>query len=126
MPARPTPEPSSLRPALDALVPDLQKRLSGSLDGFTGMILRAHLPQRWVFVTEKSTASLIVTAEGRVSAEDGAVATPDVTIETTFARLDAALRTRDRTQVPPGPLKVTPHTEKGRRAFEFLRSRVGL
>ena len=65
------------------------------------MVVRAHLPQRWVFVTETSSASLIVSADGKVSAQDGAVAPADVTIETTFARLDVALRTRDRSKVPP-------------------------
>ncbi|HEV2166766.1 MAG TPA: hypothetical protein VGS23_07340 [Thermoplasmata archaeon] len=122
----PAPHPPSILPALEALVPDLEARLAGSLDGFTGMIVRAHLPQRWVFVTESSTASLIVSADGKVSAQSGLASPADVTIETTFARLEAALRTRDRSKVPPGPLKVTPHTEKGRRAFEFLRARVGL
>ncbi|HEV2520458.1 MAG TPA: hypothetical protein VGX00_07590 [Thermoplasmata archaeon] len=116
----------SILPALRAIVPDLQARLNGSLDGFTGMIVRAHLPQNWVFKTERSTASLLVSREGRVSAEEGEVAGPDVTIETTFARLEAALRTRDPAKVPPGPFRAVPHTEKGRRTFEFLRGRLGL
>ena len=117
---------ASLVPALRSLVPELEARLSGAMQGFAGMIVRAHLPQRWVFVTERSSASLIVDEHGRVAAQDGAVDGPDVTIESTFARLDAALRTRDRSKVPDGPLSVTAHTSKGRRAFELLRSRVGL
>ncbi len=126
MPSRAAPVNRSIVPALKALAPELEARLSGSLDGFTGMIIRAHLPQRWVFVTEPSTASLVVSAQGKVAVEEGAVASPDVTIRTSFERLEAALRTRDPAKVPPGPLNVDAHTEKGRRAFEFLRRRLGL
>jgi hypothetical protein len=38
----------------------------------------------------------------------------------------AALKTRNKDAVPPGPLTVTPHTAKGKTAFDYLRSRLGL
>ena len=125
---KPTAPPTaSILPALESLVPYLQVRLSGSLDGFTGMVVRPHLPQRWVFVTETSSASLIVSADGKVSAQDGAVAPGRRGRDRDDVRAPRRRPAdRDRSKVPPGPLKVTPHTEKGRRAFEFLRSRVGL
>jgi hypothetical protein len=67
-----------------------------------------------------------VDKSGKVTASAGALASPDVTIETSHARLKAAFETRDKSKVPPGPLTVTPHTAKGRTAFDFLRGRIGL
>jgi hypothetical protein len=105
---------------------DVEARLAAQLTGFAGAMVRAYLPQRWVFVTEKETVSLTVGKDGKVAAAAGPVPEPDVTIETSHARLTAAFATRDRSKVPPGPLTVTPHTAKGRTAFEFLRGRIGL
>ena len=75
-------------------------------------------------MTEEGTVSLSVDKKGKVIALSGAVDSPDVTIETSHARLKAAFETRDRSKVPPGPLTVTPHTAKGRTAFDFLRGRI--
>ncbi len=111
---------------LSGLVPEIERRLAGSMQGLTGMVLKAHLPQRWVFATPRASASLVVGEDARVSVSPGAVHDADVVIEVPFERLEAALRTRDRSKVPPGPLSVSPKTEKGRRAFEFLRGRLGL
>lgn len=105
---------------------DLEPRLASSLHGFGGAIVRTYLPQRWVFVTDDGTASLVVGRDGRFAASAGAVETPDVTVETSHAKLRAALVGRDRSKVPSGPMKVTPHSEKGRTAFTFLRGRLGL
>jgi len=71
-------------------------------------------------------ASLTVDKNGTVSVAGGAAAHPDVTIETGHDRLVTALTTRSRDAVPPGPLTVTPHTSKGRTAFDYLRGRLGL
>jgi hypothetical protein len=86
-----------------------------------------YLPQAWVFQTSQETASIVVEKSGKVRAMAGVAPHPDVTIETDHDRLAIALRTRDSHQVPPGPPpKVTFHTEKGRMAFGFLKSRFGL
>jgi hypothetical protein len=126
VPKAAAPAGSSVADLLRPLVPELDARLKGAMNGLTGMVIRAHLPQNWTFVTERSQGSLVVSREATVLVVDGALPSPDVTVETSHARLEAALTTRDRRQVPPGPLTVTPHTEKGRRAFEFLRGRLGL
>ena len=102
--------------------PEIQQRLRGL---FGGMI-RAYLPQTWVFRTEDGIASMLVDAAGRISVQSGAAKPADVTIEVGHERLKAALTTRRRDGVPPGPLTVTPHTAKGRTAFEYLRGRLGL
>ncbi|MFI5038280.1 MAG: hypothetical protein ACHP93_07355, partial [Solirubrobacterales bacterium] len=111
---------------LTAVSGDIELRLKPQLTGLAGMMIKPYLPQSWVFETESETVSLVVDAQGNVSAVRGAASRPDVTIATSHARLEAALRTRDASQVPPGPLTVTPHTGKGRTAFEFLRPRLGL
>jgi len=89
-------------------------------------MLRTYLPQTWVFVTEDGTASLHVDRAGVVTVAPGPLPSPDVTVEVGHDRLKEALRTRRKDAVPPGPLKVTPHTAKGRTAFAYLRDRLGL
>jgi hypothetical protein len=117
---------SCLPGLLDSVGRDIERQLKPQLSGLFGGILRGYLPQTWVFKTEEGNASLRVDTDGHAAAIGGVAPQPDVTIETTHARLAAALTTRSKVGVPPGPLKVTPHTEKGRLAFEFLRSRLGL
>lgn len=102
--------------------PELQRRLTGLLGG----IFRAYLPQTWVFRTEQETATLRVAPDGRVAVGDGATDAPDVTVEVPLRRLEAALRSQRREAIPPGELKVTTHSAKGKTAFDYLRSRVGL
>ena len=111
---------------LQDLAPDLEARIQPQLKGVFGGVVRGYLPQGWEFRTESEKATLSVDREGKVRAIPGAAKSPDVTIDTSHSRLEAALRTRRRESVPPGPLAVTPHTEKGRTAFAFLRSRLGL
>ncbi len=102
--------------------PEIQRRLHGLLGG----ILRAYLPQAWVFLTDAGVASLRVDAAGTVSAAAGAADPADVTIEVSFDRLARALRTREPDPGGPGAVKVTAHTAKGKAAFDYLRSRLGL
>jgi hypothetical protein len=116
----------TLVPLLERVAHDVQPEVRSQLGGFFGGMVRAYLPQTWVFKTEKEVASLTVDRAGTISVAVGAAAHPDVTIETAHDRLEAALRTRSRAQVPGGPLKVTPHTSKGKTAFDFLRGRLGL
>jgi hypothetical protein len=111
-----------LRDAGRQFEPEIQSRLTG----FLGSIVRSYLPQTWVFQTDDGTVSLVVDTDGKVSVVGGAALHPDVTVEIPHDRLVAALRTRKRESVPPGPLTVTPHTAKGRTAFDYLRGRLGL
>jgi hypothetical protein len=117
---------ASLVPLLESVAHDVQPQVQSQLGGFFGGMVRAYLPQVWVFQTEKETASLTVETTGAISVTKGAAAHPDVTIATEHARLVAALTTRSRDRVPPGHLTVTPHTSKGRTAFDYLRGRLGL
>ncbi|MGD1099758.1 MAG: hypothetical protein ABR888_05390 [Thermoplasmata archaeon] len=117
---------ASLVSLLESIVPEIQPQVQAQLGGFFGGMVRAYLPQTWVFRTEKEVASLTVDTKGAVSVASGAAARPDVTIEIAYALLETSLRTRSRAPVPAGHLTVTPHTSKGKTAFEFLRGRLGL
>ena len=117
---------ASLLPLLEQAARDVQPEIKAQLGGFFGGVVRAYLPQTWVFKTEKEVASLTVDQDGGVAVAPGTMAHPDGTIETTYGRLEAELRTRARAQVPSGPLTVTPHTSKGKTAFDYLRGRLGL
>jgi hypothetical protein len=111
---------------LTSVARDVEPEIRNRLRGFFGGMIRAYLPQTWVFRTEDGTASLHVDAAGTVTVSSGAANPADVTIEVGHERLRAALTTRRRDAVPPGPLAVTPHTAKGRAAFGYLRDRIGL
>lgn len=105
---------------------DVEGQLKPQLTGLFGGVIRGYLPQVWVFETDDGTVSLTVDKQGIARAAPGAMPAPDVTVRTTHARLRTALATRSREAVPPGPLTVTPHTEKGRTAFGVLAKRLGL
>lgn len=116
----------SLVSLLQSVARDVQPQVQAQLGGFFGGMVRAYLPQTWVFRTEKEVASLTVDTSGALTVTNGAAPRADVTIETSHDRLVTALTTRSRGNVPPGPLTVTPHTSKGKTAFDYLRSRLGL
>lgn len=115
-----------LEPLLRSAAREVEGQLRPQLNGLFGSVIAAYLPQTWVFATEEGVATLRVGRDGSAEVASGAVDGADVTVHTSHARLAAALRTRRREMVPPGPLAVTPHTEKGRTAFGFLRGRLGL
>jgi len=101
-----------------------QAEVQRRLGGFLGGMLRAYLPQVWVFVTDRGTASLRVAPDGSASVVPGPLAPADVTIEVGHARLEAALAGRaDAGGTPP---RVTTHSAKGKAAFDYLRGRLGL
>ena len=104
----------------------VEAQLKPQLSGFFGGVVRSYLPQRWVFVTEEESATLGVETTGVVWVRGGAEPSADVTIETSHARLAGALRTRSREGLPPGSVRVTAHTSRGRTAFDFSRRRLGL
>ena len=111
-----------LRDAARRIEPEVRSRLQGLFGGF----VRAYLPQAWVFVTESETATLRVDVRGSVTVVPGAADVPDVTVELSVARLRAALTSRHPGTATAGKLNVTPHTSKGKAAFDYLRDRVGL
>jgi len=115
---------SSLVPLLQSVAKEAEPQVKAQLGGIFGGKVRAYLPQTWVFRTEKETASFTVDKAGSVNVAEGSAANPDVTIETRHERLIAALTKR--ATVRPGEVTVTPHTSKGKTAFEYLRGRLGL
>lgn len=116
----------SVRDLLEKVAHDIEPEVRSQLGGFFGGMVRAYLPQTWEFRTEHETASLTVDRAGSVRVADGPAENPDVTIESAHARLVAALESRSRAKVPPGSLKVTAHSAKGKTAFDYLRGRLGL
>ena len=111
---------------LEPIAPSVEGEVRSRLGGFLGGMIRAYLPQTWVFSTDRGTASLVVDPDGRTHVVPAAAPGPDVTIELPYDRLKAALATRRPGAVPPGAMRVHPHTAKGRTAFDYLRSRLGL
>jgi hypothetical protein len=100
--------------------PEIQKQLGGLFGG----IVRSYLPQAWVFETDEGVATLVVDQAGVASVLEGPAEHPDVTLKVPYAPLVKALTSK--TRIAPSAVTVTPHTPKGRTAFDYLRGRVGL
>jgi hypothetical protein len=111
-----------LSTAAQRFEPEVKRRLTGLLGG----LVRAYLPQSWVFRTDHGTATLRVDPTGSTSVAGGAEGRPDVTIEIPLKFLQRALASRDPAAPPPDQYTVMPHTVKGKAAFDYLRSRLGL
>ncbi len=111
---------------LSAMRPEIEGQLKPNLRGFFAGMIRAYLPQAWVFTTEAETVTLYVDSDGNVSVRGGRDASPDVIVQGTHAALSAALSTRNPALVPTGSIKARPVTSKGSMAFNFLRNRFGL
>jgi hypothetical protein len=110
---------------LGKAAPSLEAEVKTRLGGFLGGIVRSYLPQIWVFRTEQDAATLAVDANGHVTVTPTAAPSPDVTIELRHGELASILASKGKA-APAGPVKATPHTPKGRTAFDYLRSRFGL
>jgi hypothetical protein len=102
--------------------PEVKRRLGGLL----GSLMKAYLPQAWVFRTDRGVATFRVDASGSTSVTSGADAHPDVTVELPYAALERALSRDGGTPSAAPPASVTPHTKKGKAAFDYLRQRLGL
>jgi len=116
---------SCLEELLTKTARSFEGELRSRLGGFFGSIVRAYLPQVWVFRTDDGTVSLSIDKDGRATVASGVLPNADVTVEIPHDRLRAALQERRKGAVPPGPLTVTPHTAKGRVAFDYLKGRIG-
>lgn len=118
---------NELRNALREIAPGIERELKGRLASFAGMFIVGYLPQSWAFTTEDGSATLSVDKQGTVVAEEGAPAHPDVTVEGGRDALIAALLRQKRPAAAGDPpIRVTPHTTKGKTAYDLLRSRFGL
>ena len=117
---------ATLRALLEKAAHEIEPQVRSQLGGFFGGMVRAYLPQTWVFRTESEVAALSVDRAGAVTVCDGAPPNPDVTVESTYDHFRTALEKRSRARLPPGAVHVTSHTAKGRTAFDYLRGRFGL
>ena len=105
---------------------EVEAQLKPQLSGLFGGMIRGYLPQTWVFETEEGATTLHVDKTGLVAVTAGAQPSPDLTVHARHAALATALKERSRSALPPGAISATPHTEKGRMAFQFFRSRLGV
>lgn len=115
---------------LSQLSPRIEAQLKPNLRGIGGLLIRGYLPQVWVFNAGAENVSLVVDNNGNVRVSPGPVQPADVLITTTHDSLSSALeaangfRTRD--SVLMGSVNPQFYTSKGKTAFDFLRSRLGL
>ncbi|HTT16377.1 MAG TPA: hypothetical protein VMH49_03350 [Thermoplasmata archaeon] len=104
----------------------IETELQPRLQGLFGGIVRALLPQTWVFRSEREVVSLVVDPSGRATVVPGASPSPDVTVEGPHDALRDVLSGARGRAAPPSSVRVTPVTSKGRTAFDYLRGRFGM
>jgi hypothetical protein len=117
---------SCLVPLLTDAARGVEAQIKPQLGGFFGGVIRAYLPQRWVFQTEDGAATLNVAPDGSTTVVAGAQPQADVTVRIGHDKLAAALTQRRAGGLPAGPVDVQAHTSKGKAAFDFARRRLGL
>jgi len=117
---------ASIRPLLEALVPEVQAEARRALSGFlTGALVRGYLPQAWVFETGEETVTFLVDREGNARVFEGAPEAPDVGIRGPSGDLAAVLRDR---RLPEGAgqrIEYRLYTGKGGTAWRLLKDRFG-
>jgi len=118
---------SCIEGLLTNLCPELESELEPNLRGIKGLLIQGYLPQIWVFETEAETVTLAVDGQGNALVRQSGSYGSDVTIRWKHDFLASVLRTRNRASIPGGVRPIVMfHTPKGRKAFDFLRGRLGL
>jgi hypothetical protein len=119
---------SCIKGLLGNLCPEVEAGLEPHLkDFFEGLVIRAGLPQNWVFKTEKDIVTLHVSKEGKARVRDGGVENPDVIIEWSHDNLASVLTTRSSGGIPPGEApNYTARTAKGQIGFNLLKKYLRL
>src|SRR5579859_1484859 len=111
---------SELESLLSSLRSEIQSELRPRLHGLVGRVIRGYLPQVWSFRTELESASLTVSDKGTVRVSGGVSEDHDVLVRWSQKQLTAALRTRDKDQIPPGAApSISFRTHRGKTAFSF-------
>ena len=117
---------ASIRPLLDALVPEVQAEAKRALSGLlTGAIVRGYLPQAWVFETEEETVTFLVDRDGSARTLEGSPEHPDVGIRGPSEDLAVVLRERRMPEGAGQRIMYKAHTDKGRMAWNLLKNRFG-
>lgn len=118
---------SCIEPLLRTFCYDVETRLKPQLRGLFSGIVQGYLPQSWIFETEAETVTFSVDSQGNAQVRQGGSYSPDVSIRWKHDLLASVLRTRNRASIPGGIRPIIMfHTPKGRKAFNFLRVRLGL
>lgn len=117
---------TSIRPLLDALVPEVQREAKKALSGLlTGAIVRGYLPQAWVFETEDEKVTFYVDVDGNVRTIEGEVEDPDVGVRGSAEDLAYVLRERNLPEGAGKRILYKVHTNKGKAAWTLLKNRFG-
>ena len=111
---------------LESVCREIETRVKPNLGGIEGLLIRAFLPQSWVFETEAGSLTLFIDSEGNARVFACGESERDVTVQWQQEYLASVLEHRSRESLPPDENpNVTVHTEKGRVAFDYLRKEFG-
>ena len=102
-----------------------EARLKQALGAFfIGGIVRGYLPQTWTILTERESITIHADAQGNIGVGAGIAPTRDGDIKIGHDLLADGIQ--NGRSPPPGSYQVAFYTQKGRTAFNQLKSSFGL
>lgn len=102
-----------------------ETRLKQALGGFLiGGIVRSYLPQTWTIITEQETLTIHADNQGNIRVLKGIAPKRDGDIKIGHDILATGMQTGR--SPPPGSYRVDFYTQKGKTAFNQLKSSFGL
>jgi len=111
----------SAQEILASLAKEVESRLKPRLVAMGGFVLRSQLPQLWTFKVDEEEISFSMDKQGSIALSKGLLPNPDVRIVTTYDRLVVALKSATPGETPPATQGVSFGSNKGRRAFFYVR-----
>ncbi len=102
-----------------------EARLKQALGGLLiGGIVRTYLPQTWTILTEQESITIHADVQGNIKVIDGIAPTRDGDIKIGHDLLADGIQ--NGRSPPPGSYQVAFYSQKGRTAFNQLKSSFGL
>lgn len=102
-----------------------EARLKQALGGFIiGGIVRSYLPQTWTIMTEQESVTIHADGQGNIRVLKGIAPTRDGNIKIRHDLLANGIQTGR--SPPPGSYQVDFYSQRGRTAFNQLKSSFGL
>ncbi len=113
------------RPSAESVVTDLSKKVEhlvkARLVSLGGIVIRTQLPQTWTFQVDQEAFTFRMDRQGNITVSPGATPGADVRIVTTYERLMRTFHTGSPGETPPASMGITFGSNRGRRAYFYVR-----
>lgn len=118
------PTPPTAEEFVTSLAKKVESEVKKRLVGLGGFVIRSQLPQTWTFKIDQEAFSFQMDKQGNVKVSSGLLPEPDVRIETSYERLMINLRSGSPGESPPSTTGVSFGSNRGRRAYFYVRKNL--